>query len=314
MKLLSIIIPAYNEVENIQNTADVIKDILQENEINYELIFINDGSKDDTMNKICEIAKEDKRIIGVEFSRNFGKEAAIFAGLQVCNGDCAVVIDCDLQHPPEIIPEMYRLWEQEDFEIVEGIKANRGNESFLHSFFVKLFYNMMSKLMKMNMENTSDYKLLDRKVIDVLLKLTERNTFFRALSFWTGYKTKCIKYEVQERKKGTSKWSWYSLLKYAIVNVSSFSTMPLQMITGLGFLSLIGSFFLFIQTLVKYIGGNAVEGFTTVILLILIIGGFIMISMGIIGHYLACIYEEVKGRPKYIIKNIVGISDKAGSD
>ena len=162
----------------------------------------------------------------------------------------------------------------------------------------------MSKLIKIDMNASSDFKLLDRKVVNVLLELPERNTFFRALTFWAGFRTETVEYEVQERQFGKSKWSLWSLMKYAITNATSFSTLPLQLVTVMGVVSILGSVILGIQTLVRYILGNAVEGFTTVILIVLIIGGFIMLSLGIIGHYIARIYEEVKGRPKYIISQV----------
>ena len=212
------------------------------------------------------------------------------------------MMDCDLQHPPEVIPEMYRLW-QDGYEVVEGIKKSRGKESILHGMSAGLFYGIMSRMMRMDMRSSSDFKLLDRKVVNVLLGLGERNTFFRALSFWAGFRAAKVEYEVQERAFGSSKWSFRSLVRYAVSNVTSFSTIPLQMVTVMGMVSIIFSVILALQTLVKYLTGTAVEGFTTVILLILIIGGFIMISLGIIGHYLARIYEEVKGRPRYIIRS-----------
>ena len=162
----------------------------------------------------------------------------------------------------------------------------------------------MSGLIKMDMSSSSDFKLLDRKVVDVLLSLPERNTFFRALTFWAGFDTRTVEYEVQERKYGTSKWNFFSLMRYAISNCTSFSTLPLQLVTFMGTISIIFSVVLGIQTLVRYLMGNSVEGFTTVILLILIIGGFIMLSLGIIGHYVSRVYEEVKGRPKYIINHV----------
>ncbi len=300
MKMLSVVIPAFNEQENIKHTADVISGILQKANIPYEIIFVSDGSRDDTFEEVYKLSKQDSRILGVEFSRNFGKEAAIFAGLEMVSGSCAVVIDCDLQHPPEVIPQMYQLWKG-GADVVEGMKSSRGNESFLHKAFVGLFYGIMSKLMKMNMHTTSDFKLLDRKVIDVLLGLQERNTFFRALSFWVGFQSETVHYDVQERQLGESKWSFMSLLRYAISNTTSFTTVPLQMVTFLGVLSIIISVVLGIQTLVNYFLGTSAEGFPTVILLILIIGGFIMLSLGVLGHYLGRIYEEVKARPRYIV-------------
>ena len=242
---------------------------------------------------------------GAGFSRNFGKEAAIFAGLELTSGDAVIVMDCDLQQPPSVIPKMWKLW-QEGAEIVEGIKLSRGKESFFHKISAGLFYKIMSKLIKMDMNASSDFKLLDRKVVNVLLELPERNTFFRALTFWAGFRTETIEYEVQERQFGESKWSFWSLMKYAIANATSFSTLPLQMVTVMGVFAIVFSGILAIQTLVRYLMGDSVEGFTTVILLILIVGGFIMLSLGVIGHYIARIYEEVKGRPKYIISRVAG--------
>ena len=303
MSVLSVVLPAYNEEQNIANTAKVLSSYLEEQQIEYELIFISDGSKDNTYGEILKAAAENPRIKGAQFSRNFGKEAGIFAGLELATGDAVVVMDCDLQHPPTAIPQMWEKWKN-GAEIVEGIKSNRGKESLGYKLSAGLFYKIMSRLIKIDMNASSDFKLLDRKVVNVLLELPERNTFFRALTFWAGFQTETVEYEVQERKFGKSKWSLWSLMKYAIINATSFSTLPLQLVTAFGLVSILGSVVLFIQTLVRYLMGNSVEGFTTVILLILIIGGFIMLSLGIIGHYIARIYEEVKGRPKYIISRV----------
>ena len=303
MAMLSIVLPAYNEKQNIANTAKVLSGLLEEKGIDYELVFISDGSKDGTFDEIIKAAEENPRIKGAEFSRNFGKEAGIFAGLELTAGDAVIVMDCDLQHPPEVIPRMWELW-KEGAEVVEGIKISRGKESLPHKLSAGLFYKIMSKLIKVDMNASSDYKLLDRKVVEVLLTLPERNTFFRALTFWVGFRTETVEYEVQERQYGESKWSFWSLMKYAVSNATSFSTLPLQLVTVMGLVSILFSVGLAVQTLVKFLMGTAVEGFTTVILLILIIGGFLMLSLGIIGHYIARIYEEVKGRPKYIIRRV----------
>ncbi len=303
MALLSIVLPSYNEEQNIANTAKVLAELLEQEKIDYELVFVSDGSKDGTYEEILKAAAKNPKVKGAKFSRNFGKEACIFAGLKLTCGDAVIVMDCDLQHPPQVIPQMWKLW-QEGFEVVEGVKSSRGKESLAHKMSAGLFYKVMSYLIKMDMNASSDYKLLDRKVVDVLLQLPEKNTFFRALTFWAGFNTTTVEYEVQERLYGTSKWSVFSLMKYAVTNATSFSTLPLQMVTVLGVVSIMFSVILAIQTLVRYLMGNSVEGFTTVILLILIIGGFIMLSLGIIGHYLARIYEEVKGRPKYIISDV----------
>ena len=303
MALLSIVLPAYNEEQNIANTARVLSGLMEEKGIDYELVFISDGSLDGTYGEIRKAAENNARIKGAEFSRNFGKEAGIFAGLELTSGDAVIVMDCDLQHPPEVIPQMWKLW-QEGAEVVEGIKISRGKESLPHKLSAGLFYKVMSRLIKMDMNSSSDYKLLDRKVVNVLLTLPERNTFFRALTFWAGFRTETVQYEVQERQYGESKWSFWSLMKYAISNATSFSTLPLQLVTVMGMVSILFSVVLAVQTLIKFLTGTAVEGFTTVILLILIIGGFLMLSLGIIGHYIARIYEEVKGRPKYIISKV----------
>lgn len=303
MAVLSIVLPAYNEEQNIANTVKVLSEILEQNKIDYELVFISDGSRDGTYAEIVKAAADNPRVKGAEFSRNFGKEAGIFAGLELASGDAVIVMDCDLQHPPQLIPQMWKLW-QNGVEVVEGVKSDRGKESLGYKLSAGLFYRIMSKLIKIDMSASSDFKLLDRKVVDVLLGLPERNTFFRALSFWAGFRTESLPYEVQERQFGKSKWSFWSLMKYAISNVTSFSTLPLQLVTVLGMISILFSVVLAIQTLVRFLMGNSLGGFTTVILLILIIGGFLMLSLGIIGHYIARIYEEVKGRPKYIISKV----------
>ncbi|MBR6477472.1 MAG: glycosyltransferase family 2 protein [Lachnospiraceae bacterium] len=303
MALLSVVLPSYNEEMNVENTAKTLAALFEKEKMDYELVFVSDGSRDKTFEAIKKQSEENPRVKGVEFSRNFGKEAGIFAGLELATGDAVVVMDCDLQHPPEVIPKMWELW-KDGAQIVEGKKSSRGKESIFHRMSAGLFYKIMSGLIKMDMSSSSDFKLLDRRVVDVLIGLPERNTFFRALTFWAGFDTRTVEYEVQERKYGNSKWNFFSLMKYAISNATSFSTLPLQLVTMMGTISIIFSVILGIQTLVKYLMGNSVEGFTTVILLVLIIGGFIMLSLGIIGHYIARVYEEVKGRPKYVINKV----------
>lgn len=307
--MLSVILPSYNEEKMIAKATARMAEILQPEKIDYELLFIDDGSRDSTWAQINEAAGKDSRVVGVHFSRNFGKEAAMFAGLEQAKGDCCVVIDCDLQHPPEKIVEMYRLWEQ-GYEVVEGIKEDRGEESGLHKFAANSFYGLISKATGMDMSSSSDFKLLDRKVVDTLNSLPERNVFFRALSFWVGYKKTSVSYCVQERTEGVSKWSTKSLIKYALTNISSFSSAPLHIVTVLGFIMLAVAFVLGIIALVQKISGVALGGFTTVILLLLFSASVIMISLGIIGYYIARIYDEIKGRPRYIISRICGREDK----
>ena len=304
-QLLSIIIPAYNEQENIDQAFVAISKILTENNIPFEILFVDDGSCDQTFACVQKLSEGHKEVRGISFSRNFGKEAAIFAGLEGAQGDCCLIMDCDLQHPPALIPDMYRLW-RDGFEVVEGIKASRGKESPFHRLCAKGFYHIISGATGIDMSRASDFKLLDRKAVDALLILPERAPFFRALSSWVGFKTASLSFEVQERTAGASKWSLWSLTKYAIRNITSFSGAPMQMVTLLGWIMLLASLALGIQSLYRYFSGTALEGFTTVILLQLIIGSVLMISLGIIGHYISRIYEEIKARPRYIIRKQCG--------
>lgn len=303
--MLSVILPSYNEEKMIPVAADTISAILDRENIDFELLFVDDGSKDATWENITRAAELNKHVVGVHFSRNFGKEAAMFAGLEKASGDCCVVIDCDLQHPPEKIVEMYRLWE-DGYEVVEGIKEDRGEESGFHKFAANSFYGLISKATGMDMSSSSDFKLLDRKVVDTLNKLPERNVFFRALSFWVGFKKATVYYSVRERTEGVSKWSTKSLIKYAITNIGSFSSAPLHIVTVLGFIMLAVAIVFSIISLVQKLTGQALGGFTTVILLLMFSSSIIMISLGIVGYYIARIYDEIKGRPRYIISQMVG--------
>lgn len=303
--MLSIILPSYNEEKMIAVAADTLCGIMAENNIPCELLFVDDGSKDRTWSEIRAAAQVHPEVVGVHFSRNFGKEAAMFAGLEKAQGDCCVVIDCDLQHPPEKIVEMVRLWEQ-GYEVVEGVKEDRGEETGLHRFAANSFYKLISLATGLNMSDASDFKLLDRKVVDTLNRLPERNVFFRALSYWVGYKKATVSYCVRERTAGESKWSTKSLIKYALTNITSFSSAPLHIVTVLGFVTLLFAFVFGIIALVQKISGVALGGFTTVILLLLFSGSVIMISLGIIGYYIARIYDEIKGRPRYIVSELCG--------
>ena len=276
---------------------------MEEENISYELVFVNDGSKDLTWEKIVKVSEENPNIKGVCFSRNFGKEGAVFAGIANASGDCVAVMDCDLQHPPETLVTMYRLWEQ-GYQVIEGVKASRGKEGMIHKFFAKTFYKIISNATGVDMSRASDFKLLDRTAVDEFLKLPERNVFFRALSSWVGFKTTYVEFHVQEREAGESKWSMKSLFRYAINNITSFSAVPMQVVTFCGVIFFLFAVVLAVQSLYLYFSGKAVAGFTTVILLLLIIGSILMFSLGVIGYYLSKIYEEVKMRPRYIISEI----------
>ena len=301
--MLSIIIPAYNEEKCIKQAYTVINSLMLQNNIDSEFIFVDDGSQDDTYKMISELSQEKENIVGLHFSRNFGKESAISAGLAAVSGDCAVVLDCDLQHPPEKIIEMYRLWKK-GYEIVEGIKKERGQEKKINSIGAKVFYSVISHVAGFDMANSSDFKLLDKKVVDVLNRMPEKG-FFRAISYWVGYNKATVEYDVAERIDGESKWSTRGLIKYAFSNITSYSSAPMQIVTVLGFVMLIISAVFGVWALVDKIIGRALEGMTTVIIITIFVGSIIMISLGIIGYYIARIYDEIKGRPKYIISSTV---------
>ena len=302
---LSVVLPAYNEEESVPLAADVIGDLLTQAGIDHELIFVNDGSRDHTWRAIQEAAARRPQVRGIRFSRNFGKEAAIFAGLAQAKGDCCVVLDCDLQHPPEKILEMYRLWQQ-GWQVVEGVKISRGKESPLHTLAAKTFYRFLSGATRIDMSHASDFKLLDRRAVDVLVAMREKNAFFRALSSWIGFDTAQVEFEVQPRAAGESKWSLRSLTRYAVTNLAAFSTAPLQIVTILGVLVFLCSLVLGCWSLWQKINGQALEGFTTVILLLLLIGSALMVCLGILGYYIAKIYEEIKDRPRYIVSDDCG--------
>ena len=308
--MLSVIIPSYNEHENIRRTAGTIAAILRNEKIDYELIFVDDGSVDETWSEITDAGLFDPNVRGIGFSRNFGKEGAIFAGLKNARGECAVVIDCDLQHPPELIPEMYRLW-QGGAEVVEAVKRSRGREGLFHKLFARSFYKMMKSSSGINLDGASDFKLLDRKVINALNELPERITFFRALSSWVGFTTERVEFDVQPRAAGKSKFSMKSLFRFALNNITSFTDLPIRLISWVGAVFGVLAVILGVQTLVRYFCGQAAEGFSTVILLILITGACVMLGVGVIGYYLSKIYEEIKQRPRYIISRTTGGKEHA---
>ncbi len=307
--MLSVVIPAYCEQEMVPVAAAQITALLAQEKIPHELIFVDDGSKDATWARIEAASKQHETVRGVRFSRNFGKEAAIFAGLQHAKGDCVAVIDCDLQHPPEKLIEMYRLWEQ-GAEVIEGVKSDRGKENVLHRLSAKLFYSLISRATKVDMSRASDFKLLDRKAVNVILTMREKRAFFRALSSWVGFRTAEVSYEVRERTAGESKWSTWSLMKYAVSNITAFTALPLHLVTIFGILTLLVSLVMGVIALVQKFMGIALGGFTTVIILLLFLGSLIMLSLGIIGYYLGNIYEEIKDRPRYIVADTCGKETK----
>ena len=304
MSRLSVVLPAYNEELMTAKVCRTLKEILDHEGISYELVLVDDGSSDGTWNQIEQISEQDPNVTAVHFSRNFGKEAAIVAGLAQASGDAVAGMDCDLQHPPETLVKMFRLWEQ-GYEVVEGIKTNRGKESLLHRKSAGFFYGIMSRATGFDMQNASDFKLLDRKAVESVLSMPERSMFFRATSSWIGYRSTSVLFEVQEREAGESKWSARSLISYAFRNIVAFTTLPLQFVTAGAVGCFICSLILLVYSLVRYFTGHAVEGYTTLLIVLLFIGSAVMMSLGIIGYYIARIYEEVKKRPRYIVSKII---------
>ncbi len=303
-KRVSIVVPVYNEAAHIRTSMAIVGKICDVAAIPYELVLVDDGSKDESWKEISSMAKEDARITAVRLSRNFGKEPALCAGLDAASGDAVIVMDADLQHPPEFIPEMVRLW-KEGAEVVEGVKSSRGKEKRSYRFCAKVFYGMINKATGIDFDNASDFKLLDRKVVEAMKQMPERMTFFRGMSAWVGFERKTFEFEVAERVVGASKWSLKRLITLAVTAVTSYTSAPLHCITVLGFVMFIGAIILGIQTLYMKLSGHALGGFTTVILLLLLIGSMIMISLGIIGLYLMKIYHEIKGRPRYLTSRVI---------
>ena len=307
--MLSVVIPAFNEQEMVPAAAGQIDGILSRAGIPHELIFIDDGSRDATWAEIRAEPEHRDTVRGVHFSRNFRKEAAIFAGLQAADGDCVAVIDCDLQHPPEKLVEMYRLWEQ-GVEVVEGVKTDRGEESLAHRVAAKTFYRLISEATHIDMTRASDFKLLDRKAVNVLLSMREKRAFFRALSSWIGFRTAEVPYEVRERAAGESKWSTWLLIKYALSNITAFTSLPLHLITGCGAASFLAALIVGIVSIVRLAMGRVVTGLTGAVILLLFLSGLIMVGLGIIGYYLGNIYMEIQDRPRFIVSETCGVRKK----
>jgi len=302
---LSIVIPLLNEESHLERTLEVIRRELAAFEGDFELILVDDGSIDGTWNLLQATANAVGDVRAIRLSRRFGKELALCAGLEQARGDAVVVMDGDLQHPPRLIPEMVRYWESEGFDIVEGIKRERGQESALYRSHAWIYNGLLCVLSGIDLRGASDFKLMDRRVLDAWSRMPERNVFFRGMSAWLGFKRKQLSFDVEPRAGGRTAWSSLGLLRLAIDGITSFSSLPVHIITLMGAVFLLLALLLGVQSLVLWFRGEAVTGFTTVNLLLLIIGSMLMIGLGIIGEYIAKIYEEVKGRPRYVISESI---------
>lgn len=298
---ISVIIPSYNEQDTLSQTFKKLHETLAQITTSFEMIFVNDGSSDNTENILDKYAAKYSFVKSVHLSRNFGKEAAMSVGLDMAEGDCIIIIDADLQHPPELISVMHKKW-REGYDVVNAVKRNRGNESFLYNSFARGFNHIMSRSVGVNYKGASDFKLIDKQVAQALKGFHERNRFFRGLIAWIGFKSFDVEFDVQERHAGSSKWSIVDLIRYSIRNIISFSSWPLLFIAYTGFFVASLGIILLIQTLINYFAGNAIVGFTTVITLQILLSGIILFSLGIISIYLAKIYDEQKSRPIAIVK------------
>lgn len=301
--VLSLVIPVFNEGSDIRkNLQTIISAAFCGEDKPMEVIAVDDGSSDNSVATILSITQTDHRIRLIELTRNFGKEAAIHAGLAAARGNAVIILDADLQHPPELIPQMVELWTR-GVLVVEAIKVNRGRESLLSKFLSHLFYSLFYFFTHLNIRGLCDFKLLDRHVVDTYLAFPENQRFFRGLIGWSGYPSARIPFKVGTRQgSGGSRWSRFRLLGYAIDNITALSSLPLQIVSWTGAFSLLLGIIIGLISLWQKCQGIALDGFTTINLLIVIIGGTILMGLGIISHYLRRIYEEVKGRPGYLIK------------
>ena len=310
MKKISIIIPMYYEEEVAEECYNRMTEVLKKIEnYDYELICINDGSEDKTLQILEKIATNDKKLKIISFSRNFGHQCAVTAGLKYVTGDCAVIIDADMQDPPELIPDMIKLWEEGN-EVVYGKRKNREGESFFKLFTAKMFYNTLNKLSDTEIpKDTGDFRLVDKKVIDVINSMPEHNKFLRGLWGWVGFKQYAFEYERKERFAGKTKYPLKKMLKLASDGIISFSTKPLKMLGGLGIVSIFLSFIILIYAILSFMfkWNNLTSGWASIMVAITFFSGVQLLSIWIISEYIGRIYDESKSRPQYIIDKTINI-------
>ena len=305
MKLLSAIVPCYNEEENVRDFYDEFiknQSFFKEKDLDFELIYVDDGSRDQTVAEVKKLIEADSRVHLLSFSRNFGKEAAIYAGLEKCRGDYAVFLDADLQDPPSLLPEMFSYIDQ-GYDSVATRRVTRKGEPKIRSFFARCFYRLMHKISKTEIvDGARDYRLMTRQVVDAILSMPEYNRFTKGIYGWVGYETKWLEYENIERKKGETKWSFWKLFRYSIEGIVAFTTAPLTAASVMGFLmcmlALCSTVFIVVR---KLLFGDPVSGWASTASIITFIGGIQLFFMGVFGQYLAKAYTEIKNRPIYIV-------------
>ena len=309
MKLLSVIVPCYNEQDNIFDFYEELmknEEYFRSQDVGIEVIYVNDGSKDETVQRVRELHSRDERAHLISFSRNFGKEAAIYAGLQHAKGDLVVVMDCDLQDPPALLPEMYRCIVEEGYDSVATRRVDRKGEPPIRSFFARQFYKLINKISKTEIiDGARDYRLMSRQFVDSILSLEEYNRFSKGIFGWVGFNTKWLEFENIERKKGETKWSFWKLFLYALDGIVAFSTAPLAMASVFGVLFCFVAFLFMISIGVRQLvfgDPNNTVGWASTICIISLVSGVQLFCLGILGQYLSKTYLEVKRRPMYIVK------------
>lgn len=309
MKLISIIVPCYNEEEVLPLFYDKITEIMENmhnkyEEVSFEIVFVDDGSKDNTLKKLRELSKKDKRIRYISFSRNFGKESGMYAGLESAKGDYIVVMDADLQHPPEFIPQMYEFVKEGEYDCATTRRVSRKGESKLRSWFARKFYSIMDKISQTEIvDGAQDFRFMSRQMVNSILSMKEYNRFSKGIFSWVGFKVKYIEYENVERAAGTTAWSFWKLFSYSLEGIMAFSTAPLAIASFLGVISCLAAFIYAFAVMFKtLIVGEDVHGYSTIVCLILLLGGLQLFCTGILGQYLSKTYLESKKRPIYIVR------------
>ena len=310
MKLLSVIVPCYNEEENVRDFYDELcrnEEFFREKQIELEILYVDDGSRDQTVLEVKKLHAEDGRVRLISFSRNFGKEAAIYAGLQKCRGDFAVLMDADLPDPPSLLPEMYSYIEQ-GYDSVATRRVTRKGEPVIRSFFARMFYKLMNKISRTEIvDGARDYRLMTRQVVDAILSMSEYNRFTKGIFGWVGYKTKWLEYENVERRKGETKWSFWKLFLYSLEGIIAFSTVPLTIASVAGVFFCLVAFVIIIVTIVrKLMFGDPTSGWPSLVCIIMMVSGVQLFCLGIVGQYLSKTYMEVKRRPIYLVREEIG--------
>lgn len=304
MSLLSIITPCYNEEATIHYFYEETKKYLDTMDVDYEIIFVNDGSKDKTVEECLKVKEKDNNVKILNFSRNFGKEAAMYAGLNEAKGDLVVIMDTDLQDPPKLLPEMYNILQSNEYDSVATYRVNRKGEPPIRSFFARLFYKMINKMIDVEIvDGARDYRMMKRPMVDAIISMSEYHRFSKGIFAWVGFNTKYLEYENVERVAGETKWSFWKLFKYAIDGIVGFTTLPLRLATFTGIaVSMFGFLYMLYIVIKALVFGDPVAGFPSLIVIITLLGGIQLLFLGIIGEYLAKTYMETKKRPIYIIK------------